>query len=697
MPIADLTEAGAAAELASLADEIAAHDLRYFQDDAPSIPDGDYDALKRRNGAIEARFPQLVRDNSPSLRVGAARAETFSPVEHGLPMLSLDNAFSDQDVIDFDARVRRFLRLGDEEVAYTAEPKIDGLSASLRYEQGVLIRGATRGDGRVGENVTANLKSLDDIPHRLNGAGWPEVIEVRGEIYLGHDDFAQMNADAVAAGTRTYANPRNAASGSLRQIDPQVTASRPLRFFAYAWGEVSKPFAQTQAEALEAMAAWGFQVTLQAERVMGIEGLIGAYGRMERDRPRLGFDIDGVVYKVDRLDWQGRLGFVSRSPRWAVARKFPAERARTVLEAIDIQVGRTGAMTPVARLKPVTVGGVVVERATLHNADEIARKDLRVGDAVIVQRAGDVIPQIVGVIIDDRPPTATPFAFPDRCPCPLHTKVVRETTASGADTVVRRCTGEFACPFQRIEHLRHFVSRRAFDIEGLGIKQLQAFFEEGLIQAPADIFALARNPQALEALRAREGHGETSVANLRDAIEARRTIDLDRFILALGIRHIGETTALVLARGYGDAETFLAAMDKVASRDADAIAELDAFDQVGAAVIDACGAYFAEDHNRRIVQALGDALIIRRAKAPALDSPIAGKTVVFTGSLETMTREEAKAQAESLGAKVASSVSRRTDLVVAGPGAGSKLKNAADLGVEVITEEAWRALVGADG
>ena len=694
IPIADLTEADAAAELARLAEEIAAHDRRYFQADAPTIADSDYDALKRRNAAIEARFPELMRENSPSLRVGAARSETFSPVEHGAPMLSLDNAFSDQEVIDFDARVRRFLRLGDEAVAYTAEPKIDGLSASLRYKHGVFQQGATRGDGRVGENVTANLKTVDDIPRFLGGAGWPEVIEVRGEIYLGHDDFAQMNADAALADARTYANPRNAASGSLRQIDPKVTALRPLRFFAYAWGEVSAQFAQTQAEALEALAAWGFQVTPQATKVLGVEGLLASYGQMERDRPGLPFDIDGVVYKVDRLDWQGRLGFVSRSPRWAVARKFPAEQARTVLEAIDIQVGRTGAMTPVARLKPVTVGGVVVERATLHNADEIGRKDLRIGDAVIVQRAGDVIPQIVGVIVDERPPAAAPFRFPERCPCPLHTPVVRETTASGADTVVRRCTGEFACPFQRIEHLRHFVSRRAFDIEGLGVKQLQAFFDEGLIQAPADIFALARNPAALAALRARDGHGEASVANLRDAIEARRTVDLDRFILALGIRHIGETTALVLARGYGDAESFLEAMDKVARDDRDAIAELDAFDQVGSAVIDACAAYFAEDHNRSIVQALKDALTIRPAKAPALNSPVAGKTIVFTGSLETMTREEAKAQAESLGAKVASSVSKRTDLVIAGPGAGSKLKTAADLGVEVMTETAWRELVG---
>ena len=693
-PIDDLTEAQAAAELGALADAIAAHDLRYFQDEAPVISDGDYDALKARNGAIEARFPHLVRDNSPSLRVGAARAQTFSPVEHGVPMLSLDNAFSDEDAAEFDARVRRFLRLGEEEVAYTAEPKIDGLSASLRYEKGVFVQGATRGDGRVGEDVTANLRTLKDIPGRLAGKGWPDVIEVRGEVYLGHEAFAAMNAQALGTGARTYANPRNAASGSLRQIDAKITAARPLRFFAYAWGLISAPFAATQWEALEALRAWGFPVTPQARRVAGVEGLRDAYARMEAQRPALDFDIDGVVYKVDRLDWQGRLGFVSRSPRWAVARKFPAQQARTVLEAIEIQVGRTGAITPVARLRPVTVGGVVVERATLHNADEIARKDLRIGDTVIVQRAGDVIPQVVGPVLEERRRGAKRYVFPDHCPCPLHTPLVRETTASGAETVVRRCTGEFACPFQQIEHLRHFVSRRAFDIEGLGIKQLQAFLAEGLIAAPADIFALARNQAALDGLRVREGYGETSVANLIAAIEARRTIDLDRFIFALGIRHIGETTAMVLARGYGDAASFLAAMDKVAAREGEAVAELDALDQVGAAVIDACAAYFAEDHNRRIVAALAQALNIRPAQAPRLDTAIAGKTVVFTGALERMTREEAKSQAEALGAKVASSVSKKTDIVVAGPGAGSKLKTAAELGVTVMSEEAWLALVG---
>jgi DNA ligase (NAD+) len=689
-----LDETSAADELTRLADEIAAHDLRYFQDDAPTISDADYDALKRLNAAIEGRFPHLIRDNSPSVRVGAQRAASFAPVAHGVPMLSLDNAFSDDDATEFDARVRRFLRLGEDPVAYTAEPKIDGLSASLRYEKGVLVQGATRGDGRVGEDVTQNLRSVGEIPRKLKGRGWPDVIEVRGEVYLGHADFAALNAAAESAQQRTYANPRNAAAGSLRQIDPAITATRPLRFFAYAWGVVSAPFAATQWEALEVLRAWGFQVTPQAARVEGVAGLLEAYQTMEVLRPRLGFDIDGVVYKVDRLDWQDRLGFVSRSPRWAVARKFPAERARTILEAIDIQVGRTGALTPVARLRPVTVGGVVVERATLHNADEIARKDIRVGDTVIVQRAGDVIPQVVCVVPEERPADTEPFEFPTHCPCPLATPRARETTAGGAETVVRRCTGEFACPFQRIEHLRHFVSRRAFDIEGLGEKQLKVFFDEGLIKEPADIFHLARRSDLLDVLRERSGYGETSVANLTAAIEARRRIPLERFIYGLGVRHVGETTALVMARGYGDAPTFLAAMNKVAEGDPEAVTELDALDQVGGAVIDACAAFFSEAHNLRMVEALLRELdILQSTAAPRRDTAIGGKTVVFTGSLERLTRDEAKAQAERLGAKVSSSVSKKTDIVVAGPGAGSKLKTASELGIEVLTEDEWLALV----
>jgi DNA ligase (NAD+) len=690
-PAADLTEAEAVEELTRLADEIARNDLAYFQDDAPVVSDADYDALKRRNGEIEARFPLLVRENSPSLRVGAARAEQFAPVEHGVPMLSLDNAFSDEDTAEFDARVRRFLRLSEEPVAYTAEPKIDGLSCSIRYEQGQLVRAATRGDGRVGEDVTANVRTLGEIPKRLQGAGWPELIEVRGEIYLGHEEFAALNAAAAEAGQKTYANPRNAAAGSLRQIDAKITAARPLRFFAYAWGELSAPFAQTQWEALRKLKAWGFQTTPQSRCVQGVEGLLEAYREMEGLRPHLGYDIDGVVYKVDRLDWQGRLGFVSRAPRWGIARKFPAEQARTVLEAIDIQVGRTGALTPVARLTPVTVGGVVVTNATLHNADEIARLDARIGDTVILQRAGDVIPQVVSVVVEERPRGAKPYVFPHICPCPLKTEIVRETTAAGAETVVRRCSGEFACPFQKLAHLRHFVSRRAFDIEGLGEKQLVAFSERGWLNSPADIFRLHdKRAELLET----ERYGETSVRNLLENIEARRTIPLDRFIYGLGIRHIGETTAVVMARGYHTAQAFLAAMDKVADRDPEAIEELDALDQIGEAVIEAAAAYFAEDHNRAMVEDLRGQLTVLDAEQPKADTAVAGKTVVFTGALERMTRDEAKAQAERLGAKVSGSVSKKTDIVVAGPGAGSKLKTAAELGLQVLTEDQWLELVG---
>ncbi len=686
-----MDEAAAVEELTRLADEIAAHDIRYHQQDAPTISDADYDELKRRNAELEARFPHLVRDNSPSLRVGAARSEQFAPVEHGVPMLSLDNAFSDEDALEFDARVRRFLRL-EEEVAYTAEPKIDGLSCSIRYESGVLVQAATRGDGRVGEDVTANVRTVSEIPKRLAGSGWPDVIEVRGEVYLGHEEFAALNAANEAAGQRTYANPRNAAAGSLRQIDPKITATRPLRFFAYAWGLISAPFAETQWEALQKLKAWGFQVTPQSQRVEGPEGLMAAYREMEAVRPHLGFDIDGVVYKVDRLDWQQRLGFVSRAPRWGVARKFPAQQARTVLEAIDIQVGRTGALTPVARLTPVTVGGVVVTNATLHNADEIERLDVRVGDTVILQRAGDVIPQILSVVPEERPADAKPYEFPHVCPCPLHTEVVRETTHSGAETVVRRCSGEFACPFQKLAHLRHFVSRRAFDIEGLGEKQLTLFAEKGWLSSPADIFRLHEKKDELLAL---ERFAETSVGNLLKNIETRRTISLDRFIYGLGIRHIGETTAVVMARGYGTVDAFLDAMDKVAARDPEAVQELDDLDQIGGAVIEAAASFFAEDHNRAMVLDLKAQLQVQDAEAPKTDTAVAGKTVVFTGALEKMTRDEAKAQAERLGAKVSGSVSKKTDIVVAGPGAGSKLKTAAELGIQVLTEDEWLELVGA--
>lgn len=694
IPVSELDPKAAAEELARLADELAGHDQRYFGKDAPTVSDGEYDALKQRNAAIEARFPELVRENSPSLRVGVQASEQFSPVEHGTPMLSLDNAFSDDDALDFDAKVRRFLGLGEAEIAYTAEPKIDGLSASLRYENGVLVRGATRGDGRVGEDVTENLRTLSEIPKRLKGEGWPDVIEVRGEVYLGHDDFAQLNQAAAAAGQKLYANPRNAAAGSLRQIDPKITVQRPLRFFAYAWGLTSAAFAETQSEALRALASWGFVTTPQTQSVLGAEGLLAAYARFEAQRPGLNFDIDGVVYKVDRLDWQQRLGFVSRSPRWAIARKFPAEQARTVLEAIDLQVGRTGAVTPVARLRPVTVGGVVVTNATLHNGDEIARKDIRVGDTVVVQRAGDVIPQVVGPVLSERPANCVTYAFPTLCPCELATPLVRETTAGGAETVVRRCSGEMACPFQRIEHLIHFVSRRAFDIEGLGEKLLISLFEDGLIREPADIFTLeARDQALLKKLKDREGLGELSARNLFDAINARRTIALERVIFALGVRHVGEQTGRILARGLGNWATFEVTMLALGKGDEAARLELEAMDQIGPTATQTLGRYFAEAHNCAAVQRLAAQLTILDAEKPKTDTAVAGKTVVFTGSLERMTRDEAKAQAEALGAKVASSVSKKTDLVVAGPGAGSKLKTATELGIEVISEEDWLGLV----
>jgi DNA ligase (NAD+) len=774
-PVEALTEAEATAELARLADELAGHDLRYYQDDAPTVTDAEYDELKRRNAAIEARFPALVRDNSPSLKVGAARSDQFAPVEHGVPMLSLDNAFADEDVVDFAARVRRFLKLEPSEpVAFTAEPKIDGLSASIRYEQGVMVQGATRGDGRTGEDITANLRTLKDIPHRLKGSGWPEVIEVRGEVYAPLAEFEAFNTAALEAGHRTYANPRNFAAGSLRQIDPTVTAKRPLRFFAYAWGEISSEFADTQSEALDKLKAWGFSTNDRSRRVEDAEGLLEVYRAIGAARSGLPYDIDGVVYKVDRLDWQRRLGFVSRSPRWAIAHKFPAQQATTVLEDIDIQVGRTGTLTPVARLHPVTVGGVVVRNATLHNADEILRKDIRIGDVVTLQRAGDVIPQILGPVDADRPDRGPPYQFPHVCVCPLKTPVVQETTASGAVTVARRCTGEFACPFQKIRHLIHFVSRRAFDIEGLGEKQLSAFLEEGWIVEPADIFRLARNEERLGALREREGYGETSVANLIRNVDARRTIALDRFLIALGIRDIGETTATHLARafdGFEDLErAVLRASEQAPSpayldlsemhglgpkaRDqllslagglgADpwpdapmqvkidhacaglagparrALAEhyetwqgfaeaareastgapgedflaLAAVDGVGPVAAQSIAAFFREAHNRALVDALVAELgeITPLAK-PKTDTAVAGKTIVFTGSLERLTRDEAKAQAEALGAKVASSVSKKTDLVVAGPGAGSKLKTATELGIQVLTEEQWIELV----
>ena len=696
-PADSLTEIEAATELARLAAEIAEHDRRYHGEDAPLISDADYDALRRRNADIEARFPGLARADSPSRSVGFAVSEKFEKIAHSVPMLSLDNAFADQDAHDFVARVRRFLNLDPlQPLAITAEPKIDGLSLSLRYENGRLVSAATRGDGAVGENVTVNARTIADIPQKLTG-NFPDVLEVRGEVYLTHADFAALNARHRAEGKPEIANPRNGAAGSLRQLDSAVTASRPLRFFAYAWGEMSEMPADTQMGLVAAFAAWGFKTNPLMRRCESADDLLAVYRSIEAQRATLGYDIDGVVYKVDDLGLQRRLGFVSRSPRWAIAHKFPAEKATTVLLAIDIQVGRTGAHTPVARLAPVTVGGVVVTNATLHNEDEIKRLGVMIGDTVIVQRAGDVIPQVLGFVPEKRPAGAEPYVFRHECQCELKTALIREETAGGVEGVVRRCTGEFACPFQKIEHLKHFVSRRAFDIEGLGDKQIEFFFADPdlPVKSPADIFTLAKRDSGnLKKLKDKEGFGETSAAKLFAAIEERRAIGLDRLIYGLGIRHVGESTARTLARAYGTFAAFHDAALKIAGGDGTAAEEMDALDDIGTAVIDSVARYFSESHNRALVEALASELSIADAEKPASDSPVAGKTVVFTGALVRMTRDEAKAMAERLGAKVAGSVSKKTDLVVAGPGAGSKLADAQKHGVEVIDEDGWFARVG---
>jgi DNA ligase (NAD+) len=689
-----LTEAQAKAELKRLADEIAGHDKRYYQDDAPSVPDAEYDALRRRYDAIEARFPDLRTADSLSLKVGAAPSGRFAKVRHAVPMLSLDNAFSEQDVRDFVDRIRRFLRLPeDETIAFTAEPKIDGLSMSLRYEDGALVKAATRGDGSVGEDVTANVRTLKDVPHRLKGKNIPAVAEMRGEIYMTKQAFIALNKRQAEAGEVVFANPRNSAAGSLRQKDPTITASRPLHFFAYSWGELSTVPADTQSGMLDWMKRAGFHVNPLTKVCHSVEELLAFHRDIEQKRATLDYDIDGIVYKVDRLDWQTRLGFVSRNPRWAIAHKFAAEKATTVINAIDIQVGRTGALTPIARLEPVTVGGVVVSNATLHNEDEIARLDVRKDDTVTVQRAGDVIPQVLGVLLEKRPKDSKPYKFPTHCPCPLRTPVVREAIAGGEEGARSHCTGEFACPYQKIEHLKLFVSRRAFDIDGLGEKQLEFFFEQGWVKEPADIFTLQARNAKLK-LEEQEGYGEVSVRNLFGSIESRREIALERFVFALGMRHVGETTARALARGYGSWQAFHDACLAVAKGDEETRAEMDNLDQIGDTVIDAIAAYFGEAHNRGIVERLTEQVKILDAEKPAADSVVAGKTVVFTGSLEKMTRDEAKAMAERLGAKTAGSVSKKTDYLVAGPGAGSKLAKAKEAGVVVLTEDEWFELIG---
>jgi DNA ligase (NAD+) len=699
-----LTEKQAKAEHAGLAGEIAGHDRRYYQEDAPTVTDAEYDELRRRYAAIEARFPQLATRDSLSQRVGAAPSPRFAKVRHAVPMLSLDNAFAEEDVVDFVGRIRRFLRLSEsEEVLFSAEPKIDGLSMSLRYEDGKLVTGATRGDGAEGEDVTANAKTLGDIPKLLKGKNVPAVCEVRGEVYMTKHAFLALNKRQAEAGKPLYVNPRNTAAGSLRQLDASITASRPLGFFAYAWGEMSDMPAQTQSGMIKWFEHCGFKTNPLARICASVEELLKFYHGIEQERSHLDYDIDGVVYKVDRLDWQERLGFVSRSPRWAIAHKFPAERAITVLKGIDIQVGRTGALTPVGKLEPVGVGGVIVQNVTLHNEDYIKGiggkgetlregRDIRIGDTVIVQRAGDVIPQIVDVVIDKRPANAKPYHFPTKCPCPLHTDILREETATGEEGARARCTGDFACPYQKIEHLKLFASRRAFDIDGLGEKQIEFFFEQGWVKEPAEIFTLPKRNREIR-LEQHEGYGETSVRNLFNAIESRREIALDRFIYALGIRHVGETTALALARGYGSWKAFHDACLKVAEGDEETVAEMDALDQIGDTVIESIKAYFGEKHNRGIVERLTKEVKILGAEKPRANSAVAGKTVVFTGTLEQMTRDEAKASAERLGAKVSGSVSKKTDYVVAGPGAGSKLTDAQKLGVTVLTEDEWLKLI----
>ncbi|MAU96072.1 MAG: NAD-dependent DNA ligase LigA [Fulvimarina sp.] len=832
-PVETLSEAEAAEELERLAAEIAGHDRRYHENDAPTISDAAYDALRRRNGAIERRFPDLVREDSPSVRVGAAPSAKFAKIPHAVPMLSLDNAFSDDDVEDFARRVRRFLKLADDApLPITAEPKIDGLSLSLRYEDGRLVSAATRGDGTVGEDVTANALTIEDIPHRLSGLR-PAVFEVRGEVYMSHADFAALN-ERLAAGVeptpsdeapreevaddevvedesaetgkiRQFANPRNAAAGSLRQKDPAITRSRPLKFFAYAWGEVSEVPGDSQTEVVAALGGMGFAVNPLTQRFDTIDGLIAHYHRIEELRADLGYDIDGVVYKVDDLDLQKRLGFVSRSPRWAIAHKFPAEQATTVLQDIDIQVGRTGALTPVAKLKPVTVGGVVVSNATLHNEDYIAGKDsdgapiregrdIRIGDTVLVQRAGDVIPQVLDVVLEKRPKDAAPYVFPDHCPV-CGSKAVREVNPrTGRPDSKRRCTAGLTCPAQGREGLKHFVSRGAFDIEGFGETYIETLFDAGLVRQPADIFSLtfeplreaieARRREVSEARRRSQGKAEPekpakkaetskAIDNLLSAIDARRTVALNRFIFGLGIRHIGETSAKALARHFADVPDFLAGIDRAAAEQPGAAwhrlketpfvgessfeallavgdEKLDdgAFDPfrdsatglkanqraalkerfgdaaglreaIRAARAEAPGPlydrlksdrdigevataslieFFGEAHNRQAVEALVEAGVTttndRPTAADTASSPVAGKTVVFTGSLEKMTRDEAKAMAEALGAKVAGSVSKKTDLVVAGPGAGSKLAKATEFGIAVIDEDGWFELIG---
>ena len=682
-----MTREEASKEIDKLVWDVNRHDRLYHGDDAPEVDDAAYDVLRRRLEELEAQFPELIRDDSPSRRVGAALADGFASVAHGVPMLSLENAFDEADVAEFLARVRRFLDLGhDADVDVAAEPKIDGLAVSLRYEHGRFVRAATRGDGHTGEDITANVATLGEVPACLEGEAHPAVIELRGEVYLSREDFLRLNRDRLARDERPFANPRNAAAGSLRQLDAAVTRSRPLRIFIYAWGEASTLPVTTHSGMLEVIAGWGLPVSPGVHVTRGLEGVLAFHRRIGARRAALPFDIDGVVYKVDRLDWQSRLGFVSRAPRWALAHKFPAEKVTTVLRDVQIQVGRTGSLTPVAVLDPVNVGGVVVERATLHNEDEIRRRDVRLGDTVTIQRAGDVIPQVLGAVSSARPAGAEPFVFPQTCPV-CGSQAVRDTNPrTGQVDVVRRCTGGLRCTAQIVERLRHFVSRRAFDIEGLGDRQIASFREKGWITSPVDIFDLEETVG--DTLAGEEGWGEASARNLYAAIAARRTIAFDRFINALGVRHVGEATARLLARHWGEPGAMRQALDSPSGLD-----DLQHIDSIGPAVVDSLAAFFRDAGNRDVLDGLLKRLTIEPVARLADESPVSGKSIVFTGVLQTMTRQEAKARAEALGAKVAGSVSAKTDIVVAGEAAGSKLKKARELSVTIMTEEEWLALV----
>lgn len=699
-PIDDLLKPDAKVELEALATEIGKHDEAYHNQDAPTISDAAYDALRQRNEAIEAKFPDLILPNSPSKKVGAAPVTGFGKVQHSPPMLSLGNAFSKEDVADFYDRIRRFLSLSvDEPVDLVAEPKIDGLSISIRYEDGMLVKGATRGDGREGEDVTANIRAIEEIPNEIL-ADCPRVVEVRGEVYMSKTDFADLNARQEEEGGKIFANPRNAAAGSLRQKDASVTASRPLKLFAYAWGEISGVDGQgygsdidwaTQSDFYSRLKSWGLPVNPYAAVCHSLNDLMALYEKLGSDRATLPYDIDGVVYKVNRLDWQQRLGFVSRAPRWAIAHKFPAEKAETILNDIVIQVGRTGALTPVAELEPITVGGVVVRRATLHNEDEVLQRlDAQIGDRVIIQRAGDVIPQVVEVLKAKRTGKEISWTPPSICPCPLKTETIRPEGEA-----VRRCTGGLECPYQQVARLKHFVSRDALDIEGLGAKTIEAFWEEGVLRTPADIYRIeTRGDEFRAELLSRDGWGATSVANLFESINAKRTVRFDKLIYGLGIRQVGQQTARDLARAYGDVDHWCQQMEAAHADPAgQAFLDLVDIDGIGASVAADLIAFFGDSRSRADLGDLISMLTIEPVEQVASDTAVSGKTVVFTGSLEKMGRAEAKAKAESLGAKVVGTVSKKTDIVIAGPGAGSKLKKAEELGLTVLTEDQWLSMI----